>query len=94
MTFTVNGELVFSTVLEWRRKGCLFISETPAPEFDFAQVELSDSSGVALLLAWLREANAAGKPVSFRNLPQQLLDVAKVCGVLSLIQTNESHING
>ena len=94
MTFTVKGELVFTTVSEWRRKGCLFISQTLAPEFDFAEVELSDSSGVALLLAWLREANAVGKAINFLNLPQQLLDVAKVCGVLSLIQSNESHNNG
>lgn len=93
MTFSVNGELIFTTVPEWRRKGFHFISETSAPEFDFKQVELSDSSGVALLLAWLREANAEGKPINFRNVPQQLLDLAKVCGVLSFIE-NESQLHG
>lgn len=94
MTLIVNGELVFNTVPDWCARGCLFITQTPVPEFDFASVKLSDSSGVALLLAWLREANAVDKTINFRNLPQQLLDVAKVCGVLSLIQSNESHNNG
>ncbi|MDQ2993914.1 MAG: STAS domain-containing protein [Pseudomonadota bacterium] len=86
MTLSVTGALTFASVPEWRRQGRRFIAQDAAPQFDFAEVQQSDSSGVALLLAWLRDAKAAEKNVLFINLPQQLLDVASVCGVLFLLE--------
>ena len=85
MTFSVNGVLLFNTVPAWLRLGREYIQQTDQPHIDLAQVEQSDSSAVALLLAWLRYAKSTGKSIQFHNVPQQLLAVAKVCGVLLFI---------
>ena len=77
-TFSVSGELVFSTVPKWRRLGRRYISLNKQPVIEFNDITRGDSSGVALLLAWLRDAKERGRVVRFAQLPQQLLDVAQV----------------
>ncbi len=53
---------------------------------DFAAVTGVDSSAVALLLEWRREAQRLGKALVFVNLPSNLLALAKLYGVAELIQ--------
>jgi phospholipid transport system transporter-binding protein len=84
-SFTVSGELVFSTVWRWRREGQKYIAKSDQPLIDFNNINLCDSSAVALLLAWLRDAKESGKVLRFANTPQQLLNVARVYGVLDLL---------
>ena len=45
-----------------------------------------DSSAVALLLEWLRQAKARGTTLAFVNLPASLLALARLYGVSDLIQ--------
>jgi phospholipid transport system transporter-binding protein len=54
-------------------------------QFDLSAVQRVDSSAVALLLAWQRAAKAAGKSVSFANLPAGLLSLAELYGVSALL---------
>ena len=48
---------------------------------DLKQVSRSDSSGVALLLEWMRQASGRNKTLLFTNIPAQMLEIAKVSGV-------------
>lgn len=48
---------------------------------DLKDVTLSDSSGVALLIEWMRQASRRQKNIRFLNIPQQMLEIAKVSGV-------------
>lgn len=89
--FSVKGELVFSTVSRWRRTGRRYIQKAEQPSIEFSQVKFCDSSSVALLLAWLRDAKESGKVLRFVHPPQQLLDVARVYGVLDLLNGNKSN---
>ena len=50
-------------------------------KLDCSGVERSNSVGLALLLAYLRDAKQAGKSLRFLNLPQELLQIAHVSGV-------------
>ncbi len=52
---------------------------------DFSEVEKVDSAGLAWLLKIVGQANRAGQTVHFTHLPEQLLKLARVCGVESLI---------
>ena len=53
---------------------------------DFAAITDVDSSAVALLLEWRREATRRGKGLYFVNLPANLLALAELYGVTGLIQ--------
>ena len=53
---------------------------------DFAGITGVDSSAVALLLEWRRQAQRRGKRLDFINLPANLLALAKLYGVAELIQ--------
>lgn len=53
--------------------------------FDLSAVRACDSSAVATVLAWQREAQARGVQLQFSGLPADLISLAKVYGVASLM---------
>lgn len=52
-----------------------------AESVDFSRVEAADSSAVAMSLALLREAEAAGRKLSFLNAPPTMLKLARLYAV-------------
>ncbi len=52
---------------------------------NFKNVSEIDSSGVALLLHWRREASKMGKSLRYVNLPANLAALAELYGVADLI---------
>ncbi len=54
-------------------------------EFDLAGVDQVDSASLSLLLAWRRQAQAAGRELCFRNLPESLRSLADLYGVDDLV---------
>ena len=85
----LDGALSFETlpgVLEQSRE---YTSRSDLPDrltIDFAAITEVDSSAVALLLEWRREAARLGKGLYFVNLPANLLALAELYGVSGLIQ--------
>ena len=84
-TFMVSGRIVFETVLALRGQGDVLIKSEANPCFDFREVTRTDSSAVALLLAWLRKAKQDDKVIRFINLPQSMLDMAQAYDVKSFL---------
>lgn len=54
-------------------------------DFDLSAVRHVDSSAVALLLAWQREAQARGARLTFSGLPAAVKSLATLYGVDELI---------
>ena len=52
---------------------------------DLAQVEAVDSAAVGLLLAWLRQAQRHNVVISFQNVPDNLLSLARLYGVADFL---------
>jgi phospholipid transport system transporter-binding protein len=52
---------------------------------DLGEVTELDSSLLAVLLSWLREAKGLGRELSFARLPQDLLTLAQLYGVAQLL---------
>jgi phospholipid transport system transporter-binding protein len=52
---------------------------------DLAQVEAVDSAAVSLLLSWLRRAQRDQLAISFANVPDNLLSLARLYGVAELL---------
>ena len=85
----IEGALSFETVPAVLAQSMEYAARPDVPAhltLDFARVTTVDSSAVALLLEWLRQARARGKTLTFVNLPPTLLALARLYGVSELIQ--------
>lgn len=76
--------LTFQTARAALEQGCAAIAAGETV-FDLGGVKNADSSGVALMLAWLRKAQAKGQRLTFINVPQNLDTIARLYGVDGLL---------
>ena len=80
--YCVKGRLSFNSVPElWRDNKDELFSNNENLIIDFSQLTRSDSSGLALLVEWYREATQNGQKITFTNLPEKMLHVAEVCAL-------------
>ena len=85
----LDGALSFETLPDVLKASQAYTARENLPDrltIDFAGIASVDSSAVALLLEWRREALRLGKELVFVNLPQNLLALANLYGVEELIQ--------
>ena len=80
----VSGPLTLAHVAAALGDGNGAISEG-ARSVDLGEVSELDSSALALLLAWLREAKRRDGKLVFSNLPQGLTTIARLYGVAELL---------
>ena len=88
-----SGELLLAGVLDYRsgpalrEAGGKLIATHPAAALSLncAAVEKSSSVGLSLLLCFMRDAEAAKKPVSIRALPEDMREIAEVSGLTELL---------
>ena len=88
-----DGQLLLAGVLDFRtgpalrEQGRMLIRASRAATLclDLTAVEKSSSVGLALLLAYLRDAEAAGKTLRVRALPADMRQIAEVCELLELL---------
>jgi phospholipid transport system transporter-binding protein len=85
----LKGALSFESLPSVLAESAQFTARTDLPDrlvIDFSGITDIDSSAVALLLEWRRQALARGKKLEFVNLPPNLLALAGLYGVADLIQ--------
>jgi len=80
----LSGPVKLGNVAQLLEEGRLHLAEGVAT-VDLSEVTELDSSALALLLAWLREAKAAGRALAFTNLPEALRTIARLYGVEDLL---------
>ncbi|MFY9314160.1 MAG: STAS domain-containing protein [Burkholderiales bacterium] len=80
----VSGALTLASVAADLAQGKAAIAEGVC-SVDLGGVGELDSSALALLLAWLREAKRLGRELVFANLPQGLTTIARLYGVAELL---------
>lgn len=83
--FLVSGELVFATVPELLEQGRHLLATGDAIELDFNGVAKADSAGLALMVEWMRAAQRRRVDIVFRNIPEQILTMARVSGVDTIL---------
>lgn len=86
----VSGSLTLASVAAALREGNAAIGEG-VRTVDLAEVGELDSSALALLLAWLREAKRQNRSLAFANLPQGLTTIARLYGVAELLPASPAH---
>jgi phospholipid transport system transporter-binding protein len=84
---TLAGVLDYSSAPALREQGGRLIKggAVAACVIDCAGVVKSSSVGVSLLLAFMRDAKAAGKTLSIKGLPGDMCEIANVCGLLEIL---------
>ena len=81
--YQLSGDLSFQSVPElWQKnKAVLFKDDSLELDISLAGLERSDSSGLAILVEWFREAEQQNRKINFINIPQQMYDIARVSGL-------------
>lgn len=76
--YLLVGELSFNTVPDIAPDFDKIINNTEELILDLQGVTRTDSAGLALLMEWLRIAHQRRKRIILKNMPAQMLAVAKV----------------
>ena len=94
-----SGELLLAGVLDYRsgpalrEAGRALIAGSRAPlTLDCSAVERSSSVGLSLLLAFMRDAKAAGIDLRVSALPGDMHKIAKVSGLLDILPLEASRV--
>jgi len=86
--FRVSGVLDASTVTSILDQSQGAFAGGPQLLFDLTAVTEGDSSGLALLLEWLRLAHKAGQKIHFQEVPEQIMALARISEVDDLLLEN------
>ena len=86
--FLVSGVLDASTVSDVLTLSMASFEGQPHIDIDLKGVTESDSSGLALLIEWLRLARIAKREMHFDNLPPQIEALARISEVEDLLTNN------
>jgi phospholipid transport system transporter-binding protein len=87
-TLMLAGALNLANMSRLLAETAEYIAQPKLPEalvIDFAEVTDVDSSGVALLLHWRREALRLGKALRYVHLPPNLVSLAELYSVDEMI---------
>lgn len=92
---TLKDDLTFSTVSQLiAGMPNLLRNSGESCVIDLAQVQRTDSAGLAFLLELLRYAKSQGKTLQFHHLPNQLASLATFTRVDSLLPIALESLNG
>ena len=92
----IDGALNFESMPRILEETALYAAQETLPSclaIDLANVTDIDSSAVALLLHWRREAARLGKALRYVHLPQNLVTLAQLYGVDDMIHCPSQQAN-
>lgn len=78
--FTVEGNLTFATIDQQTLQSFKYLKGIDRICIDLAQVGMTDSAGLALMIEWIRHSRMIRAKLFFKNVPQQLLALIRLSG--------------
>lgn len=85
----LSGSISFRTSPDLLRQSRGYFSGTTALEISMASVSRVDSSAVALMLEWYRQAREEDINMTFIELPEALLDLLRVFNLESRLPVRQ-----
>lgn len=85
----VSGPVTLANVAAILEEGRRHLDEG-VRTVDLAEVSEMDSSLLALMLAWLRDARSRSRELAFTNAPESLRTIARLYGVDGLLPVSAS----
>ncbi len=86
----VRGEFGFTTASDLLAQGRTRLDSGRDQVIDLSGVTGSDSAGLALMLEWMDQFRAAGRQLHFLNVPESLLEIARVSNLAELLPLAEN----
>ena len=87
--YALSGELSMQNVPQISRETASLINAmTGEVSIDLSKITRADSAGLALLIDWLRIARRRDFTLHFEQLPEQLMQIAQVCELESVLPIN------
>ena len=83
--YALSGCLSFKTVERLLRDSAGLFKNSAPLVVDLSGVERTDSAGLALLVEWMKTARHINKGLTFCNLPGQMLEIARTCGLVEVL---------
>jgi phospholipid transport system transporter-binding protein len=83
--FELAGDVGFADAARLLAEGDAAFGASQQVEVDLARVARVDSAGLALLLEWVLAARAAGRVLSYRNVPPAVASLAGISDVSELL---------
>jgi len=87
--FVVEGNLTFSSINKKTVKSLNCSQSAEQICIDLKNVKTTDSAGLALMIEWIKQCRIHNAHLSFKNIPEQLLTLAKLSG----FDNNEYFVN-
>ncbi len=84
-TYKVSGELTLETARDVKEDTDKRFADATVMNIDLSMVSRADSAGLALLVAWMRQAKASDKAISFYHVPAQMLAIANASGLDAIL---------
>lgn len=92
--FIVNGDLTFSTIDINTVRSFAFLKVTKQVTIDLGRVVCTDSAGLALMMEWIKYARQHRIQIAFKNIPEQLHNLAKLSGLDKTVHFATQTIEG
>ena len=77
----IKGKFTREHINAIMRPGEDYITRVQMPSFDFQNVAICDSTGIALVIHWWRFATKHNKNICFNNLSDKMLAIMRVSGI-------------
>jgi len=78
--FIIDGDLTFASIDKKVIKSFDFLKTTKLITIDLGRVACTDSAGLALMIEWIKVSRQHNAQISFKNIPEQLRNLAKLSG--------------
>lgn len=89
----VDGIINFDNATGVMQLGCQFIAKLHVININLAQLQHSDSSGLAVISAWISYASNQKKVLKIYNMPKFLYDLSKLSNleqIFPVVRQNRS----
>ena len=83
---TVDSDLTFQSIDGQYVKSLAYFKAGKEVIIDFSPVTNADSAGLALIIEWIKYSRSKRIPLRFKNIPDQLFNLAKLSGFDQLSQ--------
>lgn len=84
--FKIKGDINFANVMSLCQQSLAHFNHRPILSFDFSEVKSSDSSGLALVIEWVKLGKKNNKQIRLMHVPEDLMSIAKAAGLDRLLQ--------
>ncbi len=83
--FALKGQMSFDTANRILKASEAVFAKHPSLQVDMSGVEKADSAGLALLLEWKAQAAGRGATISYTDIPESLVEIARTSEVSDLL---------